>query len=161
MGQNSMVCELPFSQIIPSNITMCIISMTAFNGDYARNGIYFSHANLAHVDITVNGSSAYNLHSEFPHNYSNLYFSTLESLGVESDHTLTYDVFGNGRTICVFNFVSEEIDNAHPVAKSGNLRVNLTLKQPVQENMIVLFFANTTGVIYIDKFRHARCLVRA
>ena len=90
LGQSSLICELPFSQIIPNNVIMCIVSMDAFNGHFKRNPLYLSHGDLSHVNITINGSIIYNLNMDFPNKYSTFYYTSIDSLGINSDHNLTY-----------------------------------------------------------------------
>ncbi|XP_042855398.1 uncharacterized protein LOC122242213 [Penaeus japonicus] len=160
-NQTNLLVELPFSQIIPQNLYMAIVDMNSMNGAYDRNGLYFQHADLSNTHITINGSTVYNIHSDFPNHTSSLYYATLETLGLENDHTLAYDGFVKGRTICAFNFIPEDIENGIPLEKSGNMRISLTFKEGVNANRVIIFFANTTGVIEIDAHRHVRCIVRA
>lgn len=160
-NQTSLIGELPFAQIIPQNLTMCIVDMEGLQGSCARNGLFFQHANLSEVLITINGSTVYNIHSSFPHHASRLFYNTMESLGLETHNNLTLNSFKNGRTVCVFNFISEDVQNAIPLEKSGNLRINLGFNKGVDRNLVVLLFADTTGVIQIDSQRHVRCIVRA
>lgn len=110
--------------------------------------------------ITVNGSTVYNIHGEFPNHTSSLYYSTLETLGLENSHTLTYDAFAQGRTICAFNFVPEDIQSGVPFEKSGNMSINLTFNEGVDKNRDIVFFVSTTGVIEINSHHHVRCIVR-
>ena len=161
VNQTSLVAELPFTQIIPQNLTMCIVDMASLNGEYSRNGLYFTHADLSHVHITINGSTVYNIRSEFPHHTARLYYSTLEALGLETHNSLTFNAFKEGRTLCAFNFVPENIDNGIPLDKSGNLRVNLTFNKGHTSNLVIMFFAETTGIIEINSHRNVRCIVRA
>ena len=160
-NQTSLVIELPYAQIIPQTMYMVIVDMESFSGNYTRNGLYFNHSDLSQVHISVNGSSVYNLHSQFPNKYSKIYYSCLEALGLETTHMLRYDAFSQGRSLFVFDFVDENVDNGIPVEKSGNLRINLAMAKAENKNRVILLFANTTGIIEIDSHRSVRCIVRA
>ena len=160
-NQTSLVIELPYAQIIPQTMCMAIVDMESFSGKYARNGLYFNHSDLSQVHISINGSTVYNLHSQFPDKYSKIYYSCLEALGLETTHMLRYDAFAQGRSLFIFNFVDENVDNGIPVEKSGNLRINLAMVKAENKNRVILLFANTTGIIEIDSQRSVRCIVRA
>lgn len=160
-NQTSLIAELPFSQIIPQNLLMAIVDMNAMQGRYDKNGLYFSHADLSHVHITINGSTVYNIRSAFPHHTAGIYYSTLEALGLETRNSLTFQAFKAGRTVCAFNFVTEDIENGIPLEKSGNLRISLSFAQAQKQNLIIIFFAETLGLIDIDSRRHVKCIVRA
>lgn len=161
VNQTTLVAELPFAQIIPQNLIMAIVDMESLNGAYNRNGLYFTHADLSHVHITINGSTVYNIRSEFPHHAARLYYSTLEALGLETQNSLTFSAFQEGRTLCAFNFVTENIDNGIPLDQSGNMRINLTFNKGHSSNLVIMFFAETTGIIEINSHRNVRCIVRA
>lgn len=160
-NQTSLLAENLWGNIIPSKLFMVIIDLDSFSGKYSRNGLYFSHADLSETHITLNGNTVYHIATDFPYNYSRLYYTTLQALGLDSQHTLTYDAFANGRTVCAFNFVAEEAENSIAVERSGNLRVSLNFKKPVNKNRLVLFLAETLGVIEIDEQRLVRVSVRA
>ena len=160
-NQTSLVAELPFAQIIPQNLMMAIVDMNSMQGTFNKNGLYFTHADLSHVHITINGSTVYNIPSAFPHHAARLFYSTIEALGLETSNTLTFQGFKEGRTLCAFNFVTEDIHNAIPLERSGNLRINLNFAKGHSSNLVIMFFADTTGIIEIDNHRHVRCIVRA
>lgn len=160
-NQTNLLVELPFAQIIPQNLFMLIVDMESMSGNYNKNGLYFNHADLSHVHISINGSTVYNIHSEFPHNVSRLFYSTLDTLGLETKHNLSLSGFSEGRTLCAFNFVSEDIENGVPLDKSGNMRISLAFKKGQKKNLVIIFFADTTGVIELDAHRQVTCHVRA
>lgn len=160
-NQTSLVAELPFNQILPENLTMIVVDMDSIQGVMDKNGLYFQHADMSHIQITINGMTAYNINSTFPHHSAKLYYTTLEALGLEKHNSLTFEAFNKGRTVTHFNFVTEDVQNGIPLEKSGNLRINLTFAKGHNQNRVVMFFADTTGIIEIDNYRHVRCIVRA
>ncbi len=96
VNQTSLIAELPFAQIIPQNLTMAIVDMDSLQGVIDKNGLYFHHADLSHVHITVNGATIYNVRSSFPHHALKLFYTTLESLGLDTRNSLTFDAFNKG-----------------------------------------------------------------
>lgn len=161
VNQTSLLAELPFAQIIPQNLIMLMVDMDSMAGSYKKNGLYLTHADLGHVHISINGSTVYNIRSQFPHHVSRLFYSTLEGLGLETANNLTLQTFGKGQTICAFNFVTEDVENGIPLEKSGNMRISLTFNKGYNRNLVIIFFADTTGVIDIDAHRQVTCQVRA
>lgn len=61
----------------------------------------------------------------------------------------------------VFNFVTEDINNGIALEKSGNLRVNLTFNKGHDRNLVIISFADTTGIIDTDSNRQVTCKMRA
>lgn len=161
INQTSLLAELPFAQIIPQNLIMVMVDMDNMSGSYNKNGLYFTHADLSHAHISINGSTVYNIRSQFPHHVSRLFYSTLEGLGLETANNLTLQAFAEGRTLCAFNFVTEDVENGIPLEKSGNMRISLTFNKGHNRNLVIIFFADTTGVIEIDAHRQVTCQVRA
>ena len=111
--------------------------------------------------ITINGSSVYHIHNNFAYHVSGLFYATLEGLGLETNNNLSLSTFAAGSTICAFNFVMEDVDNGIPLDETGNMRVQLTFKQGQNRNLVIIFFADTIGVIEIDAHRQVTCQVRA
>ena len=111
--------------------------------------------------ITINGSSVYHIHNNFAYHVSGLFYATLKGLGLETNNNLSLSAFVANRTICAFNLVTEDVDNGIPLDKTGNMRVQLTFNQGRNRNLVIIFFANTTGVIEIDTHRQVTCQVSA
>ena len=123
--------------------------------------VYFTYVNLFEVNITIAGSSVYHIHSNFSHQVSRLFYAILEGLGLETNNNPSLSAFTAGRTIYAFNFVTEDVDNGIPLDKTGNMHVQLTCNQGQNRNLVIIFFANTTGVIEIDTHRQVTCQVSA
>ncbi|XP_068238474.1 uncharacterized protein [Palaemon carinicauda] len=150
------------AQVIPEKLYLTIFNMESFNGVLNRNPIYFRHNNLKHIGVTLNGSTLYDINSQFPENYSYLYYETLKSLGVTYDHLIHYDCYDRGRAVIAFNFKPEMASmDTLEVEKNGDLRIHLTFDRQVNENRIISLFGETKGVITTDQTRHVYCDVRA
>ncbi|XP_068240853.1 uncharacterized protein F54H12.2-like [Palaemon carinicauda] len=161
-NQTQATLDLPFNKVIPEKLYLAIVNMESFNGVLNRNPIYFGHNNLSHIGVTLNGSTLYDIRSQFPENYSHLYYETLKSLGLTYDHLIHFDCYDRGRTVIAFNFKPEiALMDTLEVEKNGDLRINLTFDRQINENRIILLFGETQGVITIDQNRNVYCDVRA
>ncbi|XP_068233732.1 uncharacterized protein [Palaemon carinicauda] len=161
-NQTQATLDLPFNKVIPEKLYLTIVNMESFNGVLNRNPIYFGQNNLKHIGVTLNGSTLYDINSQFPENYSHLYYGTLKSLGLIYDHLIHYDRYDRGRAVIAFNFKPEmTLMDTLEVEKNGDLRFHLTFDTQVNENRIILLFRENQGVITTDQTRNVYCDVRA
>ena len=160
MGESSIMIDQPFGSCIPEKLTMIIVDMDAFSGSYNQNGLYFKHANLSNMHITINGSSVYNINTSFPHHYSQSYYETQKTLGLDNNNLITYDTYNKGRAVFCFNFVNENVQDTLPVEISASLRLNLKFEQSVNTPHVIILLADTTGLLTIDNQRLITCDVR-
>ena len=159
--QTSLVSDLPWGSIVPERIYVAMIGMTAFSGAYKENGLHFSNSNLSELTVSINGVSVYKTNVDFPHECSQAYFTTIESLGIENDHLLDFDTFKRGRTLFIYNLLPEDVQGTVPVEQSGNLRISFQLKEGVDENVVILLFADTKAVMSVNYDRNVTCDSRA
>ena len=124
---------------------MLIVDMDSVLVAYKKNGLYFTHANLSEVNVTIKFSSVYHIHSNFPHHVSQLFYATLKCLGLETNKNLFLSAFAAARTICAFDFVTEDVDNGIPLDKTGNMDMQLTFNQGQKRNLVIIFFATPQG----------------
>lgn len=160
-NQTRVTLDRPFNSVIPEKLYIAMTSMESFNGKYNRNPLYFGHYYLSNVHVTLNGSTLYDINSDFPNNnFVHMYYETMKSLSLPYDHLLGYNNFANGQSLMVFNFKSETTDDTMEVEKTGNLRINLTFNVAVDENRVIMLFGETQGVISINHDRIVHCNVR-
>ena len=159
-GENSIMVDQPFGMVVPEKLTMIIVNMNSYSGNNAQNGLYFDHANLSNVHITLNGNTVYNINTDFPHSYSQCYYQVQKALGIDKNNLLTYDTFKNGRSVFMFNFVNEPTEEALPVESSASLRINLKFGQNLSTPHVIILLADTTGLLSIDSQRFVNCDVR-
>ncbi|XP_069937312.1 uncharacterized protein [Cherax quadricarinatus] len=160
-NQTSLLIDQPWGHVIPAKIFMVILPMTAYAGKHKENGLYFEHGDLASLSVCINNNTVYRISSDFPHHYSKLYYEAINSLGIEEENLILYESFASGRTINIFNLTDSQVEDALPIEKSGNLRIELQFSKPAPHNKVVLLFAQTTGVLSIDQNRSVHCDVRA
>ena len=51
--------DRPFNMVIPEKLHVLIVNMNAYSGRSNLNGLYFEHAGLENVHVTVNGNIIY------------------------------------------------------------------------------------------------------
>lgn len=159
--QTSIVCDQPWGNVIPERLYIVMADMRAFSGVYNKNGLYFKNADLSELTVSVNGMNMYKNTVSFPHECTRVYYDILDSLGVENDTLLDYDSFRKGRTVFVFSLLPEDIRGTVPLEHSGNLRISLQLKKGLDENLVIICFGDTKGVLSINSERHVSCDTRA
>ena len=160
-NQTSHIIDLPWNQIIPDKLYLCMTDLASFSGNFNRNPLYFQHADVTNIQVQINGVPLYNISAKFPHQTAQAYYETCSALGLGYDHLLTFEGFKNGGTLFVFDFSNEQLDDIIPLEKSGNLRISLTFSSGVAHNRLILLFGESMGILNIYEDRTVMCDVRA
>ena len=119
--------------------------MDSYGGASDRNPLYFQHADIATMQIQINGVIAYNINATFPHQASQAYFESLQALGLTYNHLLECDAFTSGRTLWCFDFSNETLADAIPLEKSGHFRLSLSMHSGLDRNRLILIFGENLG----------------
>ena len=159
-GESSIMIDQPFGMCVPEKMDMFILDMAAFSGASSQNGLYFDHASITNIHVTVNGGSIYNINTSFPNNYSQCYYETQKSMGIDKDNMVTYSAYKRGRSVFTFNFINEPVEETLPVEMSANLRLNLKFANSLPAPHVIILVAETTGLLSIDNQRIVICDVR-
>ena len=160
-GESSIMIDQPFGSCIPEKLTMLLVDMRSMAGDPTLNPLYFKHCNLANTHVTINGSTIYNINTDFNNdNYAHMFYECQKSIGIESNNMITADSFSKGRSVFCFNFVNEVTEDSLPIERSANLRLSLTLDNNLTSTHVVILLADTKGIISIDNQRIVTCDVR-
>ena len=149
--QTSLSMDYPFSKVIPETLYIFMVRMPSAAGDYKRNPFYFGHNNIQSLQVYADNKNMCDIKCSFPGKCTNFYYNTLASLGAETFHGLTKDLFMNGRTIAVISLEPEKLSDVVAIEKDGNLRLSMQLARPADENIVVYILGTTTAVYYIDK----------
>ena len=64
-GESSIMIDQPFGNCILEKLTMLLVDMKSMAGDSTLNPLYFRHCNLANTHIFINGSTIYNINTDF------------------------------------------------------------------------------------------------
>ena len=160
-GESSIMIDQPFTNCIPDKLTMLFLNMNTMSGALNQNPLYFDHCNIGNIHITINGTSIYNINSDFENGeFSHLFYECQKSIGIDTGNMITYNSFEKGRSVFCFNFINEPVEDSLPVERSANLRLSLSFKQAMQSPHVIILLADTTGIISIDNQRIVTCDVR-
>ena len=153
LNQTTISINNPFNACVPDRLFMVFMDMEAYNGSYTRNGIYFNHYNLNSLNVSLNGSAIYNINCKFPSDYSQLYYTTCKTLGLESDHLVHHDSFDKGRCVIALKFTPEHTEDTINLERNGNLKIDLKFDNPINKNIIILLMGETQATMNIDGSR--------
>lgn len=159
-GESSIMIDQPFAMCIPEKLNMVILDMASFSGLSTQNGLYFNHCNLTNIHITVNGATAYNISPAFPNNYTQCYYETQKSVGIDKDNMLSFSAYKSGRSLFSFNFINEPVEETLPIEVSANLRLSLRFAASLTSPHVIILVAETTGLLSVDNQRNVTCDVR-
>ena len=156
-GESGIMIDQPFGNCILEKLTMLLVDMKSMSGDPTLNPLYFRHCNLANTHLTINGTTTYNINTDFDDdNYAHMFYESQKSIDIESDNMITHDSFAEGRAVFSFNFINEVTQYSLSVERSANLRLSLTPDDNLQSPHVVILLADTKGIISIDN-QHAAC----
>ena len=117
-GESSFMIDQPFGNCIPEKLTMLLVDMKSMAGDSTLNPLYFRHCNLANTHVTINGSTIYNINTDFNNDdYAHMFYESQNSIGIESNNMITADSFSKGRSVFCFNFVNEVTEDSLPIER--------------------------------------------
>lgn len=159
-NESSIAIDQPFGSCIPEKMTLALVNMKHYSGDYTRNGLYFSHCKVKNIHVSINGNTVYNIDCLFPSRVARAYYEGIRSVGVEHDNIISLESFREGRSLFNFNFITEEMKDALPVEMSAMMRITLDFGTPLTAPHIVMLFGDTTGILSIDNDRMIHCDVR-
>ena len=150
-GQNDITLEMPFGSTIPEKIWILFQKYDNFNTkSFKENLLFLEHLNLVQIHISINGSTIYNIYSDFVNkNVAQLYNTTLNCLPIKN-HLLTYDHFINGKTLLGFQLVNydESADIRSPL--TGVLKINLRFKEKLADPAIVFIIGECLSALSVN-----------
>ena len=144
-----------FNGVVPHRIITFFIRQKALNGAYDYNGLYLNHCNISSIDLDINGCNIASLKGTFPNEVAQIFNHTLINLN-NNQNLLSLQSFRDGRMINVWNLQSSLCDDVLHIEKSGNIRLNIQSKQPLDDNYIVFVIGVTTGAFDIDGLRRVK-----
>lgn len=155
LPQGSLDCciEDIYLDRIPSNLVVVMVATESFQGIKKRDPFRFSHFNLSHSVLTIDGVERHE-ECDFANGLARKpYFALLEQLA-EKHVLLDYEHYVNNFFIQYYNLEPDSSNNYHmsPV-KRGNVRLQLKFQQPLSEPITILLVSETPRVLQIDKDR--------
>ena len=84
-GESGIMIDQHFGNCIPEKLTMLLVDMKSMSGDPTLNPLYFRHCNLANTHLTINGTTIYNITTDFDDDdYGHMFYESRKSIGIES-----------------------------------------------------------------------------
>ena len=150
-GQNDITLEMPFGSTIPEKIWILFQKYDNFNTkSFKENLLFLENLNLMQIHISINGSTIYNIYSNFPNkNVGELYNNTLNCLPVKN-HLLTFEHFIHGKTLLGFQLVNydDSADIRSPL--TGVLKINLRFKDKLADPAIVFIIGECLSALSVN-----------
>ena len=150
-NSSTLTLDNPFLQVIPNRITMCLLDLNAYNGQYLKNALYIKSCGLTHLTVTVNNRQFYNISTNPTEHNAVLYDQVIKAIGPE-DGLLTKEMFDKGACIIALEMSPERVGDALSLDVIGHLRVAIEFAG-VPGNTMCVLVGETTGLVKIDKFR--------
>ena len=151
----------PFLSIIPSSLTLGVLTEKSRNGDLTSNPFNFVHANLSYIQLTVDGVEVGCYEPSYSANPENgLYtasFNSLHTLDNIEDLGISRLDYCQGYTLYNFNIdpsssVMHDSD-LMPLKRKGHLRVILKFSQQLEEPMTLMTMARFPAALKLDRSR--------
>lgn len=159
---SSFSCDNLFSSTVPSKIFVMLVSAEAYNGNYRMNPFFFTHANIASMNLRVDGYSlpaGKPYQTDFASNqciepYANL-FKVLKFWGRNESCDIPFQDFMNGYTIFAFDTDSHDFSqNFLPGFKTGLVSLDISFAKPLPCAMTVIAYGRIPKCLSIDKARN-------
>lgn len=146
---------------IPQRIIIGLVKTSDYNGDYKTNPFTFSHFNLTHISLDINGRQYPSRPLEpnfetgqFARSYHSLLETVLGECLDERSLGLSYDdYFTKGKTLFGFSLIPNYTTALTP-RMNGNINLNLKFRTPLKENVTVIVYSELQNVIQIDAARN-------
>ena len=161
-GASTDIKENLFPTQVPKFIAIGFVTNKAYHGDYKCNPYNFQHFNLRKLILCHNGRPVMGraLEPNFPEkHYAIAYSNSLIALGQfnsSESNGWTYDMFGNGFTLMVFDLTADnQVYAAHRHAiASGNVRLELSFGSALPETINVLIFSVSDNALEVTAERN-------
>lgn len=141
---------------LPTEIVAGFVASKAYSGDINTNPFYFDHVNVSHFDASVDGTYLPGPPLK-PNFVTNDYTESYLRLVKDNDQQnlgISYSSFKNGSALFRFNLSNVSDDKEVRVPKqSGNLRITISFREALKENMTLILYAKYKDCFYMDKFR--------
>jgi hypothetical protein len=154
-----------FSGTLPRRIFLCMTSNTAENGSYTTNPFFFDHFDLEYARCSRGDEEfpAIAYRPEFDkkswvREYRAL-FRGINQLNCRPCCPITYNKYGDGYTILVFNLAPDYADGCSghfSLVKNGSINIDLHFKKALPTAVTVLLFAEYDNIIEIDHDRNIK-----
>ena len=155
------VHSLPLSTgQLPRRIVLGFISQEAYMGDWKANPFNFQHFNVKKMQLHAGGiphpRSALEMDFANKH-YARAYLQMITGLNTPLDgpgNGITYEGFGKGYALYVFDLTPDGSDSGLQLVKEGSVTLDVEFQEQVPAGGIKLVvYLEHQSVMYIDKNR--------
>ena len=148
-----------YSGVLPNRIILAFLDNESFTGKFNKNPFNLKHYNLSLINLSVNGKSipSQPIEPDFASGHVlGAYNSLFSTLGVRFDNWengLTVDDYIHGSTLFGFNLTSHDCSsgNSH---RTGSVDLNIRFSDALTSTVSIIFYAEYSNNIIIDRFRN-------
>ena len=161
-GSRSFVQENLFFGQVPRRVVLGLVDNAAYNGHIEKNPFHFKHHKLNHLALYLDGQQVASkaLTPNFANNinvrsYCQLFIGTGKYFNDE-DNDLTRSNYVNGHTLFAFDMTPDLSGDSDVfnLVKQGNLRVELSFAEELQNSVNLVVYAEFNNIIEIDRNRN-------
>ena len=161
-GSRSFVQENLFFGQVPRRVVLGLVDNAAYNGHIEKNPFHFKHHKLNHLALYLDGQQVASkaLTPNFANNinvrsYCQLFIGTGKYFNDE-DNDLTRSNYVNGHTLFAFDMTPDLSGDSDVfnLVKQGNLRVELTFAEELQNSVNFVVYVEFNNIIEIDRNRN-------
>lgn len=157
-GLKSITIPNAVNGVLPSRIIMCLVSNSAFNGDFKKNPFHFKNYDLNHLSLVENGSqippSAY-VTNYAKNIYARNYLTLFGDLG-QNDTNISFEEYKD--SLCFYAFdLTQDTSAGSPfsnIVRNGDIAVHLKFGSDLPETLTLVAYMEFQSLIEIDKSRN-------
>ena len=144
----------------PTRLVVALVDSSAFNGNYSQSPFEFKHYKINSLALYLDGQQIPTkaLKPDFVNkNYARSYLSLFMGTGSawkDTGNSITYDAYGDGYTMFCFDLSPSLTDGdmVEPL-KTGSLRLEINMKEPLENSIHIILYAQMDSCIEIDRSR--------
>jgi hypothetical protein len=161
-GLQSYIRENIFGSFIPKFMVIVFINGQAFNGDYKKDPLEFSHFYLNYLSVFVDGQAIPYRTGYTPNFVENIYtkdyfislIQNVEHMRRNTSNGISMEEFANGgKSYFTFNLTPDFSVNQSQAPKAANMRLEIKFARPLAESINVLAMGIFDSLIQITQDR--------
>ena len=144
----------------PTRLVVALVDSSAFNGNYSQSPFEFKHYKINSLALYLDGQQIPTkaLKPDFVNkNYARSYLSLFMGTGSswkDIGNSISYDAYAEGYTMFCFDLSPSLTDGdmVEPL-KTGSLRLEINMKEPLENPIHIILYAQMDSCIEIDRPR--------
>jgi hypothetical protein len=153
---NSLSIERIFSGQIPKVVLLGLVSSEAYKGDLAKNPYNFKTAEVSKIVVSADDVPAPANYMTFDFaskRYLDGYLRLRDLVKLEHELVLNRDNFVKGKALFGFELVTKLDPNSDPLARSGNVKLEMSLKTAPTSALVVIIYGLFDTCLWMNKNR--------